>query len=101
MVTALQGPFLENRNQSQQQHKEHQSKESEQEVIHRSLEVVNHVGNERELIMPGSVIVRAIIVRMVESELGANSDEFIRPPSHADGMFGILCGKAGPGTHLV
>src|SRR4029077_14084605 len=64
-------------------------------------EVVNHVGNERELIMPGSVIVRAIIVRMVESELGANSNKFIRPPSNADGMFGILCGKAGPGTHLV
>src|SRR4029077_16956914 len=65
------------------------------------LEVVNHISNERELIMPGPVIVRAIIVGMVESELGANSDEFILPPSNADGMFGILCGKPGPGTHLL
>ena len=50
--------------------------------------------------MPGPVIVRSIIVRMVESELGANGDEFVRPPGNADGMFGILCGKAGPAPTL-
>jgi hypothetical protein len=71
MLTALQGYFLENRNQSQRQHKERQDKHPEQEVIHRSLEVEDHVGGKSELIMPGSVVVYPFCIRMIITKLGA------------------------------
>jgi hypothetical protein len=71
MVTALQGPFLENRNQSQQQHKERQGKHPEQEVIHRSLEVEDHIRGKSELIMPGSIVVYPFSIRMIITKLGA------------------------------
>ena len=67
MLTALQGPFLENRNQSQRQHKERQGKHSEQEVIHRSLVVEDHVRNERELILVPAVVVGGNVVGVIES----------------------------------
>jgi hypothetical protein len=71
MLTALQGYFLENRKQSQWHYKERQDKHPEQQVIHRSLEVEDHVGGKHELIMPGSVVVYPFGVRMIIAKLGA------------------------------
>ncbi len=59
---ALRSLFLENHNQSYQQYKDHQRKDSEHEVIHRSLEVENHVSHKNELVMPRSVIERSFSV---------------------------------------
>jgi hypothetical protein len=59
---ALRSLFLENHNQSYQQYKDDQRKESEQEVIHRSLEVEDHVSHKDELVVPRSVIERSFSV---------------------------------------
>ena len=60
--TALPGFFLENRKQSQWHYKERQDQESEQEVIHRSLEVEDHVSHKDELVVPRSVIERSFSI---------------------------------------
>jgi len=47
---ALHGFFLENRNQSEQHHKDNEDRPSQEEVIHRSLKVEDHVGRKDELV---------------------------------------------------
>jgi len=69
--TVLPGFFLENRKQSQWHYKERQDQESEQEVIHRSLEVEDHIRGKSELIMPGSIVVYPFSIRMIITKLGA------------------------------
>ena len=101
MVTALQGLFLENRNQSQRQHKQRQDKQPEQEVIHRSLEVEDHIRAKHELIMPGSIVVYSFSIRMIITKLGAYGNNLVGPPGDADGMRGIVRGEASPAADLV
>src|SRR6478752_10670266 len=61
----------------------------------------NHVRRKDQLVMPGAVVVRPLSVRVVITKLGPNSNKLVGPPGDPDGMFGILCGKPSPGTHLV
>src|SRR6476660_7160016 len=63
--------------------------------------VEDHVCAKDELVMPGSVVEGSLSVRVVIAKLGPYGNELVWPPGDADGMFGILCGKPGPGTHLV
>src|SRR6202035_1491852 len=61
----------------------------------------DYVGDKRELAPARSVIIRVGVVRVIESEFGTNGNEFVRPIGDANCVFGVLRGKAGPGTHLV
>src|SRR6476660_9650133 len=63
--------------------------------------VEDHVCAKDELVMPGSVVEGSLSVRVVIAKLGPYGNELVWPPGDADGMFGILCGKPSPGTHLV
>jgi hypothetical protein len=93
--------LLGNREQSQWHYKERQDQESEQEVIHKSLIVEDHVGGKSELIMPGSVAVYPFCIRMIITKFGAYGYKLVGPPSDADGMLGIVRGEAGPTADLV
>ena len=84
MLSPLRSFFLENRKQSQWHYKERQDQESEQEVIHKSLIVEDHVGREHELIMPGSVVKGSLSVRVVIPKLGPYGNELVWPPGDAD-----------------
>jgi len=52
MLTAFQDYFLENRKQRQRQYNERQDKHPEQEIIHTSLEMEDHVGGKGESVLP-------------------------------------------------
>src|ERR1700730_7510963 len=63
--------------------------------------VEDHVRREGELIMSGAVVVGPHVIGMVVAQFGTNGDESVRPPGDADGMFRILCGKAGAAADFV
>src|SRR4029077_17645533 len=76
-------------------------KHPEQEVTHKLLIVVNHVGGKDELIVPGSVIVRARGIEVVIAQLGPDGDEFVWPPGDTDGVFRIISSETRSASHLV
>src|SRR6516165_1423853 len=63
--------------------------------------VENHVGSKSELIMPSSVVVYPFSIRMIVTKLGAYGNKLVGPPGDADGMLGIVRGKASPATDFV
>ena len=63
-------------------------------------EVVDYVGHEDELIVPGSVIVRARVVGVIKAKFGTNGDDFVRPPGDTDGVLRIIGSEARPAPTL-
>ena len=58
-------------------------------------EVVDHISNERELIMVAAKIISPVIVRVIKSKFGTNRDEFVRRPHCTDAMLRIVV-EVGP-----
>ena len=65
------------------------------------LKMEDYVSGEDKLILPSTVVVGRDIVGMIVSKLGPDSDQLVRPPGDADGMFGIRGGKPGATADLV
>jgi hypothetical protein len=101
VLSPLRSFFFENRKQRQWHYKEHQGKQSEQEVIHRSLVVENHVSGKDELVVSCSIIVRSFGIRVVIPKLRTYGYEHVRLPGDADGMLRIIGGEASPAANLV
>jgi hypothetical protein len=46
--------------------------------------VEDYISHEGELVFARSVIIRGYVVRMIESQFGANGNQFVRPVGDAD-----------------
>ena len=101
MLSPLRSFFLENREQCQWHDKERKNQESEQEIIHKSLVVEDHIRGKSELVMPGSVVVSPFVVRMIVAKLRTYCDELVGPPGNSNGMLRIRRREASPTPNLV
>ena len=56
----------------------------------------DYIRGKDELVVPCTIVIRSRSVGMIKSKLGAYGNYLVRPPGDADGMLGIVRGKAGP-----
>ena len=52
--------------------------------MHDGSEMEDYVGDKGELVLTRSIIIRGYIIRMIESKLGTNGYQLVRPVSNAD-----------------
>src|ERR1700736_6556762 len=69
--------------------------------MHDGSKMEDYISHEGELTLARSVIIRGHVVRMIESQLRANSDQFVGPISDADRMLRVLRRKARPAANFV
>ena len=58
------------------------------------------VSRKDDLVLSRAVVERRHVVRVIEAKLRPHGDNFVRPPRDADGVLGVLRGKAGATADL-